>query len=342
MITKNNLSPILSFLLLLIISACGSHESKTTAAEQTQPQDRMSILNQRALSEPSNPDVFNELAMLYLKNDQFSEALRNINKSLELAPRNTVYFITLSDIFLMMGDAERAQLTLYRALDLEPNNAKLYVHIARLQVFKEDYPRAFENIRKALEIDRTLSDAYFWRGVALLENGDTTRAINEWQLAVAYDQDSFEGYFQLGLLMAGRGDRFAADYLEHAARLAPPDNEIFYDIGYAFQQIERFNQAIQTYERMLAIDSCAAVAFYNIGYINLVEFEEYAVADAYFSRALNCNPDYADALYNRGLARELLSDYEGARNDYRAALTKAVNHPGAIKGLNRLDEIMGR
>jgi Flp pilus assembly protein TadD len=342
MITKIILFLFLSFSVALSTSSCGSRESNSAANGQTQPQDRLSILNQRAQSEPSNPDVFNELAMFHLKNDQFSEALRNINKSLELAPRNTVYLVTLSDIYLMMGDAERAQLTLYKALDLEPNNAKVYVHIARLQVFMEDYQRAFENIRKALEIDHNLSEAYFWRGVALLENGDTTRAISEWQLAVAYDQESFGGYFQLGMLMAGRGDRFAADYLEHASRLAPPDIEILYDIGYAFQQIERFNQAIQTYERMLEFHPCPAIAFYNIGYINLVEFEEYAAATAYFSRALECDPDYADALYNRGLARELLSDFEGAESDYRATLTKAVNHPGAIKGLNRLDEIMSQ
>jgi tetratricopeptide (TPR) repeat protein len=329
----------LIFLSLIVFSGCGGGSVPGSQEKTDLPADRLSELKLRAKQDPNNAEAFNDLALYYLSRDNFNDALHNVNKSLQLQPENTKFFVTLSDIYLMMGDAERAQLILFRAMDIEPNNAEIYVHVGRLQVYMEDYPRAFENLRKALELDRNNSRAYFWRGLAMLENGDTVRAISDWQLAVANDPESFDGYFQLGLLMAERKDRFAFDYLEHAFRLAPPDPELLYDIGMAFQEIERYNKATEVYEHILTIDTCFYKAWYNIGYINLVELEEFATAIEHFTKSIRCRNDYVDAVYNRGLAFELLGDYQNARSDYQESLRISINYPRAIEALNRLDRM---
>lgn len=326
-------------ILLIFLSGCGGNTIRQEKGNGVLPLDRLAELKLKSEQEPENPDVYNDLALYYLGIDNFNDALHNINKSLQLEPGNTKYFITLSDIYLMMGDADRAQLIMYKALDLEPNNAEIYVNIGRIQVYTADYTRAYENLRKALEIDSYNSKAYFWRGFAKLENNDTLAAINDWQLAVANDPESFDGYFQLGLLMAERNDRFAFDYLDHALRLSPSEPELLYDIGMALQGIQRFNKAIESYEQILALDSCFSKAWYNIGYINLVELEEFNTAIQYFSKALECNPDYVEAVYNRGLAYEMLGQFDNARKEYNAALNARTNYPNAIEGLNRLDQI---
>jgi tetratricopeptide (TPR) repeat protein len=324
------------------ISGCGSGTRNGNEKVNDLPVDRLTELKMRAEAEPENAMVYNDLALYYLGQENFSEALHNINRSLELEPTNTAHFVTLSDIYLMMGDAQRAQATLHKALDMEPGNASIHAHLGRLQVFMEDYPRAFENLRKALEIDNAHSHAYFWRGVAWLENEDTAKAITDWQLAVANDPESFDGYFQLGLLMAERQNSYAYDYLDHALRLAPQDADVLYDIGIAFQEIDRSNRAIETYERILDIDTCYYQAWFNIGYLHLVERAEYETAIEYFSKALACNPGYVDAVYNRGLAYEVLENPNSARRDYRQALTLQVNYQKAIEGLNRLDEAVSQ
>lgn len=331
---------LLTLLLLVInLSGCGSDQAQKKTEEKDRTIDKFTELKLLAEQQPDNARIFNELALYYLSKDNFSDALHNINKSLELEPENTSYFVTLSDIYLMMGDAERAQLTLFRALDIDPGQADIYVHIGRLQVYLEDYPRAMENFRKALELDKDNSKAYFWRGLAMLENGDTSRAISDWQLAVANDQESFDGYFHLGLLMAERKDRFAFDYLNHALRLAPYNPEILYDLGLAFQEIGRYTKAKETYEAIIANDSCFHKAWFNIGYIQLVEMQDYVSSVDFFTKALRCKPDYVDAIYNRGLAYELQGDFLNAQKDYQEALRMSVNYPGAIEGLNRLDEL---
>lgn len=337
----NRILKIFFFLVfaIVIFAGCGNDPVREKQGSDPNGADKLAELQQLAIQQPQNASVFNELALYYLSKENFNDALRNINISLQLEPVNIRYLTSLSDIYLMMGEAERAQTTLYKALDLEPNNADVYTNIGRLQIFRQDYVRAFENLRKALEINRNHSDAYFWRGLAWLENGDTLKAISDWQLSVANDPDSFGGYFQLGLLMAGRNDRYAFDYLDHALKLAPEQPELLYDIGYAFQQIERFTKAVETYNRILSIDSCFFKALYNIGFINLTETEDYPSAIKYFDLTLKCRQDYVDALYNRGLAHELLNDFAQARADYQGTLNILVNYPKAIDALNRLDKL---
>lgn len=327
--------------LAFLFAGCGegSNDSKGKEPENGNERDYIGVLKDLAEQQPGNASIFNEMALYYLSQGDLNEALRNVNKSMELEPGNTDFYVTLSDIYLMMGDAQRAQLTLYKAMEMEPEKASTYVHLGRLQIFMEDYPRAFENLRRALELDRNNSYAYFWRGVGRLERGDTLQAIADWQVAVANNPESFDGYFQLGMLMAERKDRFALDYLDHARRLAPPDPELLYDIGMAFQEIGHYNKASDTYEQILVLDSCFYKAWYNKGYINLVEFSEFNAAVEYFSNALDCNPGYADAAYNRGLAHEMMNDIPEARKDYQHALRLETNYEKAIEAMNRLDRV---
>ena len=41
-----------------------------------------------------------------------------------------------------------------------------------------------------------------------------------------------------------------------------------------------------------------------------------------FSKAIELDPDYADAYYNRGIAKQYLNDIGGACKDFRKAISK--------------------
>lgn len=329
--------PVLIFLLFFLFWGCNSLKNKNDQPEN-EIKDSFEALLQLAAQQPENADIFHELALYYLARENFNDALHNINKSLELEPKNTKYYITFSDIYLLMGNIEHARFTLYKALDIDEENDEIYVNIGKLHIYTEDYPQAFENLRKALELNKNNSEAYFWRGMAWLENYDTIEAINDWQIAVARDPEKFDYYYYLGILLSERKDRFATDYLDHALRLSPENTEILYVIGMAFHEIESYNKAIETYKRILEINSCDHRALFNIGYINLVENENYDEAIRYFSEALNCYPEYADALYNRGLAYEQMMNFGIARKDYEEVLKISINYQKAIDALNRLDK----
>jgi tetratricopeptide (TPR) repeat protein len=67
--------------------------------------------------------------------------------------------------------------------------------------------------------------------------------------------------------------------------------------------------------------------------------DKYEEAVVFFTKAIEINPNYVEAVYNRGSSFEMLKQYDNARQDYMYALKLVNNYPLAIDGLNRLDKM---
>ena len=98
-------------------------------------------------------------------------------------------------------------------------------------------------------------------------------------------------------------------------------------------------KAILSYETINKLDPNNKLAFFNIGYVNLVYLNKYSEGVTYFTKAINLDANYTDAWYNRGYCYELLKDKTKASSDYQQVLKLKVNDPKAIEGMNRLDKL---
>lgn len=321
------------------ISGCKPQTSEKPPAVSVKHEEvnHATVLLKQVEADPENAELRNKIALAYLENDNINNALHHINKALELVPAHAEYLITLSEIYLMMGDPHRAQLTLFRAMDHNPRHAGIYMRLGRLQVITKDYHLAFQYLRKALEIEPNFGKALYWHGLANLERGDTARAIEDMQLAIAADQNFFEGFFKLGSLMIGRNNHLAEQYLKRALELSPKTPELKVSIALALQDVGKHEMAEETYLEIIQYFPDNLKAWYNLGYLNLVMFQNADSAIICFTRAIELQPDLADAWHNRGIAYEIKGDLNSARNDFNQALTLRVNDPLTIKALNRID-----
>jgi tetratricopeptide (TPR) repeat protein len=56
----------------------------------------------------------------------------------------------------------------------------------------------------------------------------------------------------------------------------------------------------------------------------------------HYSRAIEANPAYPEAWYNRGICYEAVGNLEAAANDFREALKLRPAYPPAEEGLKRV------
>ena len=59
-----------------------------------------------------------------------------------------------------------------------------------------------------------------------------------------------------------------------------------------------------------------------------------------YKKTIEINPEYIDAVYNRGFAYELLKDIKNSQMDYNRALELSPNYELAIEGLNRIEDYL--
>jgi len=210
---------------------------------------------------------------------------------------------------------------------------------AKLNLIAQDYRKTFESIKKLLAIDKINPDAYYTRGIAFLEYGDTAAAVNDLLKAVEQNQQYYEAYVQLGELYALRKDPMAEMYFRNALNIRPKSKEALYMLGMYYQETEKFDKAIAVYQNFAQADTTVRNAPFNIGYIYLVYLKDFKKAASFFTLAIERDSTYFEAWYNRGLAYELMGDFDKAYKDYQVTLKIETNYPKAIEGLNRLDRI---
>jgi tetratricopeptide (TPR) repeat protein len=295
-------------------------------------------LTRRISADSLDAQAFYLRSKYYVEHRDVNKALSDINKAIQLDSKNSDYFVTLSDIYLAMNRVPNCMDALKKAEELNPENNEAYLKLAEVYLLLKDYTNTFQYTDKAFKLDEHNPVAHFIRGYAYMEMGDTTSSLKQFEAAADQDQDYYEAYIELGILYSALKNPLAAGYLQTATRIEPNRPEAYYLLGLCYQDQENIQKAVETYEKLLTIAPDYKEALYNLGYINLVYINDFTKAAGYFTSAINLDPKYIDAIFNRGYSYELMGDAESARKDYMKALEIVPNYDRAIEGLNRLDK----
>ncbi|MBN2173256.1 MAG: tetratricopeptide repeat protein [Bacteroidales bacterium] len=330
--------------VFIIILGCSSGNKQNSGDQSMVASDTASNvlvdLNRIIDKDQTNNNAFYNRAVYYLENEDYNNAFKDITTALELDSTRSDYYVCQADAYIGLGKLKPGIEALEKAVELDDQNIDAYLKLAEISIVFRDYKNALNYIDKSLKLDELESKGYFLRGAVLLETGDTIRSIRNFQKAIDYNQQYFEANLQLGLIFSEKKNDLAIDYLNNALNIDPDNIESLYYLAMFYQNTERYEKAIQVYHSIVAKDGRFFYGYYNIGYINLVYLKNFEEAIDYFNKAIEINPEYADAYYNRGFAYELLKDVEKSRADYQKTLEINSNYSFAIEGLNRIDKYL--
>ena len=102
-----------------------------------------------------------------------------------------------------------------------------------------------------------------------------------------------------------------------------------------------FSGAIADFSKAIEINPRYAKAYYNRGTIKGRYLEDYDGAISDYSKSIEINPRYADAYINRGIAKDELKDYYGAIADYNKAIEINPRYAKAYNNRAQTKYILG-
>src|SRR5690606_4198665 len=104
---------------------------------------------------PHAPDALTFLARLHLKLEESDEALRLVERALEVDPSSLEALSMLAGVRYLRGERDRYREAVDRALELNPRYPDLYNTVAALAADHRLYEDAVELARRAVELDST-------------------------------------------------------------------------------------------------------------------------------------------------------------------------------------------
>ncbi|GAB4279227.1 MAG: hypothetical protein Kow0068_03130 [Marinilabiliales bacterium] len=329
-----------SITIFLISCKNDSQNNVESTSNDTIVADTNSVIGITRLirENPKNAALFAKRAQLQLQNGYTDDAINDITIALRLDSLNPDYYVKCAEIYLLQGNSGKAKEILDRSLELIPNNIETILKLAEIYLFIPDYKKAFEYLEKAKDINPNHPRIYFLAGINFADMGDTTKALDNLLIAVEKQPDFYDAYIMLGVLSAGKKDSLAIYYYDNALKIAPQSVEAHYNKAYYLQENGKPDKAIEIYKFIIdSLDSEYKYAYYNIGYINMVYYQNYDTAIEYFTNAIKLDNRYAEAYYNKGVCYEMKKDYKNARLEYEIALKMKNNYDKAIEGLNRIE-----
>jgi len=119
----------------------------------------------------------------------------------------------------------------------------------------------------------------------------------------------------------------ALTFLETATSEDPAHVQAFVYLGIVYQQLNRLDSAIDTYNKILprAGNEAARIA-YNLGNVYFAKGDP-AMARRFYTRAIETNPSFASPYLNRANSLVKNGELKDALNDYEAFLGLEPNSP---------------
>lgn len=333
----------ISISIYLVLVGCGENQQRKQQASETEHKiietDSVKILTQFIKKDSTDYSLFLRRAILFVNNGKVDPALRDLMQALELNPNNPQIYLLLSDIYFLLEKPHNSIEALQKALKIDPENETAFLKLAEIYLLKAEYRSAQQFAESAIRLNRENAEAYYLKAISRLEIGDTTDALNMLKISARLDTLNYMTFMQIAGILESKSDTNAELFYGKALTIRPNDERTLYLLGMYYQNHNKFEQALNTYKTLGDNYPRHVSAFYNSGYIYLVELEDYESAVQFFEQVIEIDGAFVQAVYNLGRTYEAMGLYDKARIQYQKSLKLLPNYPLAIQGLNRLDDL---
>ncbi|MGB0916743.1 MAG: tetratricopeptide repeat protein [Flavobacteriales bacterium] len=285
---------------------------------------------------PSDAKLLHERAKVFLKVDETNFALADVGRALLLDSTIAEFYLTISDVYFRMNEPSKCKNALLKANNIQPDYKEPLHRLAQFELYLGNHQKSINYANEMLRLDVHDDRPFVIKALCFKELGDTAKAVQNYLEAVTENPDNYDAYVELGVLHWAMGNQLAEAYLKSALDIRPEGVDALYALGLHYQDSDKLNDALETYTRILEIDSAYQSAYFNMGYIQYQYLQLYKEALVNFDKAVQVNPKYYQAIYMRGLCYEARGDVSRAKREYAYALELNPDYGKAADGMTRL------
>lgn len=294
-------------------------------------------LTDKISKDRNNPELYFQRSQEFFRMQKVLPAFKDIERAIELDPNNKAYYFFKADLLLSDGYGTGAKDALVKILAMDPYDKEAITKLAKVYLYMKDYQNSLMQVKKLVDMDKSNFEPYFIAGLNYKQMKDTAKAIEQFKTVLQFKPDFYDAYMQLGLLSSAQKSPLATQYFDNAIRIDSTIPESYYAKAKYYQDQNKFKEAKATYRKLISISPQHANAFFNIGFIYILE-DSIQKAKKYFDYAIKVNPIYADAYYYRGLCESELGEIEYAKSDLTQCLALDPDNEKAQSLLNTLNK----
>ncbi|MCB9265808.1 MAG: tetratricopeptide repeat protein [Lewinellaceae bacterium] len=241
---------------------------------------------------------------------------------IEQFPNSSGYRMQRAVLYIRLGEHQRAIDGLNAALAIEPDNALAYNLMGLAYQENEALEPAEKAFEKAIELEPGLAAGYYSLGVVRQQEMRYQEALELFDKATALDESLQVAYFHRALVHKAMGNVDAAmqDYSRILGQDGAAAPQIWLNRGITRKMSGDIMGALADIERAISLSGEEDAVLYKMrGNIYLL-LGNYLAAELDYTRSVGIDPSFAEAYYNRGIARILAYNRPDACLDFQESV----------------------
>jgi len=235
-------------------------------------------------------------AMFFKDQGDYLEAINLLNNLEKQGYKRSVVQSEKAVIYQELGNMKASRSALKSAVKSDARNLDALQQLAVIQVEDGNAEDAVEGLNKVIRQDPARFEAYLQRGEALSQTGDLSAALSDMELYLSYFPESDSAYYRKGLIQ--------------------------------FQN-EKYLDAIQSFNRSLALNKAEAAYYFARGRTYAATgTTRYAEKD--MSMSLDLDPLNGEVWFEKARLDERLGNVESACHSYQKAFQYGIFEAGEI------------
>ena len=249
---------------------------------------------------------------------------------------DVIEFETIIDYYIESNNALKAFEAATLATEQHPNSVSIQLRKARVLLDKGRAVEALGILKKLENIEPGNHEIYIAKGTALGMLGDIQGAKKMFDFSLTLDSEDVENilFSITSVLQNLNYYKYLIPYLSRLIEMEPEFKAHLYDLAYAYEKIEDFENSIKYYLEYLEEEPFSDSAWYNLGII-YNKLELYDKAMEAYDYALVINSQNTFALFNKGNILSNVERYADAIPVYHEYLE---NEPDSFEAMTYLAE----
>jgi len=271
-------------------------------------------------------------------------------------------YVKRADVFRSKATFDLAMKNASNALAIQPGYAQAYVSRGLIYAAQNQPLEAIADYTKAIGLNAKYEEAYYLRGLVHAAIGKRDEAIADYTKAIELSPKYIQAYLNRGVSYANKGNaEEAISDMSRAIKINPNVPEAYYLRAVVYTNKGNFDQAIADYTKAIELNGNHIQSYLNraLVYAYKAKFNQnedpnsprafinigatYKNKDLYLKAVSDCNkaieidPDLADAYITRARVYMMMQDYKSAWDGIKKVESMGYKiEPGLMAELRRL------
>jgi tetratricopeptide (TPR) repeat protein len=311
----------------------GKYEQAITSFNQA--------LEDANLPKSRQASIYSDRAVAKWRLQIFEEALKDLNKSLELSGDKATTYNNRAAVLIDMGKYEDALKDVNKAISLAPGYGAAYNNRGNVHFQLRHYAAALKDYKRAISLMPTNAAPYNGRAKVQSMMGQPYAGLRYISRAIALNGKYTAAYRNRAQLYQHLelSNKALADY-DRLIGFTPKDPALYIERGNLHLKEGKERSAFRDFSKALKLDPENPAAFIGRGAAQ-TRRQLYDAALQDLNQAITLNPKLAEAYYHRATAYLRLGVKEQASEDIAKAIELVPNYAEAFKLKAELGEARG-